>query len=152
MSKVMMFISGLLTLLFMGVSIQSHARITQLEKQLQTAPTEVRAQAFILVDEFGAKVGSLSIGKDGPALALGDKDGKAIALIESTKVGGRVQLRNADGDPRVSLAVGTAGSSLIFVGSDKKFTATLTDWEGNSKLKLTNPTHYVELFPIEPRR
>jgi len=78
----------------------------------QSGAKEIRANKFVLEDENGKVRGELSMGKDGPSLALFDENAKPRALLMVGKGMEALSLWDENGKHRGGMAVGEDGPAV----------------------------------------
>jgi hypothetical protein len=84
------------------------------------AVKEVRAREFILEDEKGNNRARLSMGNDGPALALFDERGINRAQLTACKGGSMLCLSDEKGEPRAITVVNKEGPGLNLLDENRK--------------------------------
>jgi hypothetical protein len=84
------------------------------------AVKEVRAREFILEDENGNNRARLSMGNDGPTLALFDEKGKNRAKLSAFKDGPGLYLFDENGKPRAVLSAFKDGPGLNLADENSK--------------------------------
>lgn len=90
-----------------------------------TGEKQIRANAFILVDEDGRERASLTLLKEGPALGLNDEDGKLRALLSTDKDGASLGLYDENGKVRVGLTSRKDAPGLFLLDANGKVRAGL---------------------------
>ncbi|MBI4183756.1 MAG: hypothetical protein HY521_07140 [Proteobacteria bacterium] len=151
--------------LCLGIGLAAYALVPGpgLAQRGAGAPKEVRAGAFVLVDDNGMaraalfvvkdgpKLGlydendkpraMLSVSKDGPTLGLYDENDKPRAGLTVTEVGPTLVLNDKNGEPRAGLAVTEVGPGLVLNDENGKPRATLGVSKDGPGLALFDKTN-----------
>ena len=110
----------------------------------------VRAKRFELVDDDGAVRGEMSVGSDGPILALLNRNGMEQWGASVSDRGSDLYLSDRAGESRLSVSVNADGtpdlvmydqnrklSLLVYLDDDGTPNLTMSDQNGNSRLSVS---------------
>ena len=95
---------------------------------LQSVPDVLRAKKFEVVNDEGKAVAKIFVDAGGGMLALGNKDGRPVAVIGANAIGmGKVVLSNKDGERVAVLGASVDGmGGLVIYNKDGKHVAVIT--------------------------